>query len=873
MALSAGERLGPYEILAPIGAGGMGEVYRARDSKLKRDVALKVLPDAFAGDPDRMARFQREAEVLASLNHPHIAHIYGVEDRAIVMELVEGRTLQVPLPVETALLYARQIAEALEYAHERGVIHRDLKPANIKVTVDDTVKLLDFGLAKAVEDPAISGDDPSNSPTLTLGATRLGVILGTAAYMSPEQAAGKVVDRRADIWSFGAVLFEMLSGKQAFRGENASDTLATVMKLDPDWNALPKDTPPSIVKLIRRCLTKDRKQRLQAIGEARIALESPSEPAPTDLRSRSRFGWVVAGVLGLALLTLGGWAVAHFRQPPTEERVLRLQIEPPDGAEFGYGPLSAGLSLSPNGKTAAYVAFSNGHSRLWVRPLDQTTARLISGAEGAGFSFWSPDSKSIAFGAGGKLQRADLAGGAPQTICVASQVLGGAWNSDGRIIFATLTGLFQVPASGGTPVPLIPDASRGNVLWPQMLPGGRFLYFAFGDKPENHGVYAASLAKPSDRVKLLSTETTALYAPGGNGKSYLLWVRGSTLVAQELDVTRLRLLGEPQPVADPVARGVGGQMNAAVSSNGLLLYSAANSLSQFMWLDRTGKKLAVVGQPLDLGPYRLSPDGKRLATTRVSGYGTDLWLMDVERGVPSRFTFDSQSSAPLWSPDGRTIVYRHLSPPGLFRKASNNSGGEQPAFSLPDNLLMPTDWSRDRRFLLYSYVRAQSDIWVLPLTPEGRPVANDQPRRYTGGPFNIWWSRFSPDTRWVAYQSDESGGTEIYIDSFPETHGKVQISTAGGTFPEWGPGGRELFYVSPGNQLMAVSLKVVGDSMEPSAPRELFPLPIVDAGVSPYEVGPEGQRFLVPGSAQHAAQPLTVIVNWPVVLKNGATVP
>jgi serine/threonine protein kinase len=870
MALTAGTRLGPYEILAPIGAGGMGEVYRARDTKLDRDVAIKVLPAALAQDPERLARFEREAKVLASLNHPNIAQIYGIEDRALLMELVQGQTLQGPLSLETALNYARQIADALEAAHEKNIIHRDLKPANIMITPAGVIKVLDFGLAAVAQssDPS----NPANSPTLTISPTRAGMILGTAAYMSPEQARGKAVDKRADIWAFGAVLFEMLTGKRLFEGETVSDTLAQVLTKEPDWEQVPAQAR----KLVRRCLEKDPKRRLRDVGDARILLEEvPAEVAPDQ---RGTFWWKIAAAVAVVLAALGGWAVSHFRQPPADERVLRFQIEPPEGAEFSYGTNTAGIALSPDGRTAAYVASSNGKSRLWVRPLDETAARLIPGTDDAGFPFWSSDSKSIAFGAGDKLQRVELAGGAPLTICeAATSARGGFWNSEGQIIFGTIAGLFEVPAAGGTPLRLKVLAASGAPTvgyWPQMLPGGRLLYVVARGTAEDNGVYVASLAKPSEPIKLLSTTNNALYVPGGDGNGYLLWLRGSTLVAQELDVAPLRLAGEPHPVADPVA-DLASRMNASVSTNGLLLYGAAYPLRNFTWVDRTGKRLAEVGEPIDIGPFRLSPDGRRLSTTRRSGHGLDLWLMEVDRGVASRFTFESKSFGPVWSPDGRMIVYAHLSTPlGLFSRALNGAGGEQ-SLTQSANFQAPTDWSRDGRFLLFNGGDStqQEELWVLPFTPDGRAASSGQAKRYGGGQFQTRDGRFSPDMRLVGYESEESGQYEIYVDAFPEPHGKVQVSTKGGTRPAWGPTGRELFYVSPDSKLMAVSLKVGTDSLEPSAPRELFQLPILEDGVYPYDVAPDGQRFLIPGTPQQAGQALTVIVNWPALLKKGTAAP
>jgi Tol biopolymer transport system component len=783
------------------------------------------------------------------------------------MEYVEGVPLKGPLPLDQALKYAAEICDALDAAHKKNITHRDLKPANILVTKQG-IKLLDFGLAK-VGTPLNAGEG-----TMTIALTGKGEILGTFQYMSPEQINGQDAGPQSDIFSFGLVLYEMLTGKRAFDGSTPASVIAAI--LERPAPSVADVAPPALDRVLKRCLEKDPENRWQSARDLKAELEWIGNAPETGQAapSRSRFsmsGWIAAAVM-LVLGALGGWALAHFRQPPADERVLRFQIEPPEGAEFSYGATTSGIALSPDGRTAAYVASSNGKSRLWVRPLDETTARVIPGTEGAGFPFWSPDSRSIAFGAGDKLQRVDLAGGTPLTICgVGSLFRGGGWNGDGQIIFATYAGLFQVSASGGTPSPLKtsgPSRADVYVLAPQMLPSGRFLYFVPSDKPENIGVYAASLAKPSETVKLLSTETTALYAPGSNGKGYLLWQRGSTLLAQDFDVAKLRLAGEPHPVADPVA-GLFGQMTASVSANGLLLYGAANPLNQFTWVDRTGKKLAAVGEPLDTGPYRLSPDGRRLAMTRASGLGADLWLMDVERGVPGRFTFDSGGSYPVWSPDGRTILYRSRLK-GLVLQAFNGAGGEQ-SFRQSRNPQIPTDWSRDGRFVLFGELTGpRFEGWAMPLTPDGKPAANDKPRRYPGGQFNAAWSRFSPDSRWVAYQSDESGRAEVYVDSFPQPHGKAQISTSGGAYPQWGPGGRELFYASPANKLMAVGLKIGADSLEPSAPRELFPLPSVDMGINPYETAPDGQRFLVFGTPQQAPQPLTVIVNWPALLKNGS---
>ena len=527
MHLSPGTRPGPYEILSPLGAGGMGEVYRAKDTKLKREVALKVLPEAFARDPERMARFQREAEVLATLNHPNIAAIYRLEGNALIMELVEGETLSSPLPIDTALHYARQIAEALEYAHERGVIHRDLKPANVKVTPEGAVKLLDFGLGKAIENPAAPKDDPSISPTLTLEVTRVGVILGTAAYMSPEQAGGKVADRRADIWSFGAALYEMLSGQRAFAGESITETLANVLKVEPDWNALPASTPASIRKLVRRCLTKDRKQRLQAIGEARIGIEevlagAPQEEAsaPDAVSRRRVLPWAAAAGV-LAIMAAIGWWTAWRSTRPVDNALVRLNVDLGPNALIGSHVTAA---ISPDGTRLAFPAQgTDGKTQLATRLLDQPQATLLSGTEGADDPFFSPDGQWIGFFAGGKMKKVSVRSSAVVVLCDASSGRGGAWGEDDNII-ATLnsgsgTGLSRVPAAGGTPQPVTKPAERGEAThrWPQLLPGGQAVLFMANktvSKYDESSIQVLSLKTGEVKV-VLRGGYFGRYLPGG----------------------------------------------------------------------------------------------------------------------------------------------------------------------------------------------------------------------------------------------------------------------------------------------------------------------------------------------------------------------
>jgi Tol biopolymer transport system component len=546
---------------------------------------------------------------------------------------------------------------------------------------------------------------------------------------------------------------------------------------------------------------------------------------------------------------------------------------------FVFGNFAGGLALSPDGRTAAYIAAVNEKTGLWVRPLDGT-ARLLAGTEGAAYPFWSPDSKAIGFFVAGKLQRVELAGGAPRPICDATVPRGGAWTSDGYILFgSTESGMFQVRAAGGAPSPLTTlDISNGegSHRWPQALPGGRFLYWVRSDKPENSGIYAGSLAKPGERVKLLTTDINAMYAPGNGGAGYLLWLRGGILLAQEFDPATLRLTGEPFPVADPVARVSSiGQMSAAVSANGLLLYSGSNTFSQFTWLDRSGKPLGVVGEPGEYSVFRLSPDASRVAAVREKPGGNDVWLLEVQRSVSSPFTrAPGLNQFPIWSPDGRTILFSSTAAVNLFRKYAGGAGSEE-RISQSRNQQLATDWSRNGRMVLYYEIApgTQRDLWLLPTTPDGKVTRDAKPQPYLQTQYNESWGRFSPEPspRWVTYQADETGRYEVYIQSFPEKRGAVQISTGGGQFPQWGPGGHELFYVSPDNTLMSVDLTLVSDSVKPSAPRELFALPAIDIGWSPYDVTADGQRFLVRATPEKAAaQPLTVIVNWTAMLKKGA---
>ncbi|MGD1098459.1 MAG: winged helix-turn-helix domain-containing protein [Bryobacteraceae bacterium] len=603
-----------------------------------------------------------------------------------------------------------------------------------------------------------------------------------------------------------------------------------------------------------------------------------SEQAPRRKYSTRR-SWIAGG----ALLASGaglGRMIPLLRRHRADERALRFQIEAAEGGQFVFGANTGGIAMSPDGMTAAYVASNNGKTGLWVRPLDLIAARLVPGTEGAFYPFWSPDNKSIAFFTSTKLERVEQAGGSPLAICEVALARGGAWTSDGLILFATVTsGLFQVPASGGTPSPLtVLDASHkeSSHRWPQVLPGGRFLYWAQSDQPGMSAVYAASFAKPNERVRLLATDNNVLYARGNDEKDYLLWLRGAALFAQEFDVGALKFTGEPHPVADPVAgMALTGQMNVAVSRNGMLLYSDSNSPSQLTWFDRSGKSLGVIGEAGEYSSFRLSPDGGRAVVSRDRSGATELLLVETERGVFNRFTSNTATNIfPVWSPDGRTIVFTSGNSRNLFRKDSSGAGSEQRITQSPSAQGIQ-DWSRDGRLVLYFELepRSQLSLWSMPVTPDGRLAAGSSPQPYLRTPFRQWWARFSPEAspQWVAYQSDESGRWEVYIQAFPEPRGATRISTRGGQFPQWSPhlsgNVHELFYVSLDYKLMAVSVKLGADSMQPSAPRELFQLPATDTVYCPYEVAPDGRRFLVRAKSEHGTKPLTIIANWTPLLK------
>ncbi len=908
MPLQKNTRLGPYEILAPIGAGGMGEVYRAQDSKLGRDVALKVLPEAFARDAERMARFQREAKVLASLNHPNIASIYGLEDsgstHALVMELVEGPTLAdrvraSSISIDEALHIAKQICEALEYAHEHGIVHRDLKPANVKVTNDDAVKVLDFGLAKALEGDA-SSSDIANSPTMSRAATLAGVLLGTAAYMSPEQAKGKAVDRRADIWAFGCVLYEMLTGKMAFRGETVTDTLAAVIRADPDWSQLPATTPIRVRVLLQRCLQKDPKQRLQAIGDARISLEEVLSGAadPTLAASAARPAtqrWLWPGVaVVFAVLAIGGLLAFLDLRPKTPAgQAMRFEIPLPEGVRAG-----GGLALSPDGHKLAFIGTAaDGLPRIWVRSLETVEAHPLDGTEGAnGMIFWSPDSRYIAFPTPNKLKRIDSSGGPSLTVCDTPSVLGGAWSRDDEIIFGSYLGVMRVPASGGSASRL--TTGVGDAL-PYFLPDDRhFVYLRAPLGGTESGIYVGSMdAKPQDQStdKLLADISAGVYAPSSDpAVGYLVFVRGGTgpgafgtLMAQPFDTRRLKLTGDAVPFAEKVPN-----VSFSASSTGVLVFlkglvsvtaGGARGViqGQLTWFDRDGKTLGVVGDPGFYRSLALSPDGTRVAFDRSDpqNSGTrNLWLYEFVRGVTTRFTFGSAwDGYPVWSHDGTLIAFasNRNGSFDLYQKPSNLAGEDELLFKSADNKVS-SSWSPDGRFLLFFNPIPPNREWLLPMA--GR-VEERQPILLDHSDFNEAAGRFSPDGRWVAYASSESGKFEVYVRPFDSSSvggapsaaatsiaGKWMVSKDGGNTPLWRSDGKELFYLGANGTAMAVAVNTSG-VFQAGIPKALFKVP---NGVIFWDASADGKKFLMaaPSGVNPLAQePFTVMLDWQVGLK------
>jgi serine/threonine protein kinase len=923
MTLAAGTRLGPYEILSSIGAGGMGEVYRARDTRLQREVAIKVLPELFAADPDRLARFEREAQLLASLNHPHIAAIYGLEEtqdvgagfsrpvRALILELVDGETLadriaRGPIPLDEAMPIARQIVEALEAAHEQGIIHRDLKPANIKITPAGVVKVLDFGLAKLNEPNVPNASNVPNafsmSPTITSPAmmTGIGMLLATAAYMAPEQAKGRPADKRSDIWAFGCVLFEMLTGKRAFEGDDVSDTLAAVLRGEPDWNAVPADVPPHLRAIVKGCLVKDRKARIPDISTVRFLMDGSAAfatpaPAATDAdagakRTRRNFrAWQAVAAL-LALTTIAGASAWWSASRSVTPSVTRFFVDPPEKTTFVTSSRTGtSVAISPDGSKLAFTARdASGKVLLWMRPIDSLTAQPLPGTDGAAFPFWSPDSRFIAYFAQQKLLKIAASGGPPQTLCDTEGIRGGTWSQDGTIVYNAGAGrtLSRVSSAGGQSSEFMRlTKEQTGYEFPWFLPDGRhFLFYSLAASEAVAGVYVSSLDAAAESTRLVGADSAAVYdALSG----HLLFVRQGTLFAQPFDPKALALTGESFPIAERVETAVAAGIAAfSVSNNGILAYGvgAGSAAGQQMaWFDRQGKQVETVGSPGNYRGIDLAPDGKRVAAHRHDGNGGDIWVTDLSRSTTSRFTFDAsqENSSPIWSPDGTRIVYASFrnGKSGLYQKLANNAGTEERLFE-SDNTTVPMSWSPDGSSIVYLVIDPKTgwDLWMLPLSGDRKP----SPLLRT--PFNESHGQISSDGKWLAYYSNETGRSEVYVQPFPGGAGKWQISTNGGVLPRWRGDGRELFYMSQltGGKMMAVDIKSSGSTFEAGTPRELFDSPFIGGahvgilpGTTPYHafaVSADGQRFPIPhppsGDTAGLTMPIAVVENWAAGLRN-----
>ncbi|HXW91614.1 MAG TPA: protein kinase [Terriglobales bacterium] len=894
MTLNSSTRLGHYEVLTLLGAGGMGEVYRAHDAKLGRDVALKVVREVFAGDAERMVRFRREAKILASLNHPNIAAIHGLEDAsgtpALVMEFVDGptladRILQGPIPVDESISIAKQICEALEYAHERGIVHRDLKPANVKAANEDTVKVLDFGLAKAMEGKA-SSPVSSQSSTISRMETELGILLGTPAYMSPEQAKGKFVDHRVDIWAFGCVFYEMLTGKQTFTGETVTDTLAAVITKEPDWSRLPPATPARVRVLLQRCLQKDPKQRLRDVGDARISLDEvlagASDPLPGIVVPAAVPLWRRAlswAMLAMSVAALSAAILLHFRQRPAAPKTVRFQIPAPENTTIGA---AGAFALSPDGRQLAFFAVGSDRIwRLWIRSLDSLVARPLQGGESTGANpppfAWSPDSRYIAFESANTLRKIPADGGPAQTLCDGFAVAG-SWNRDGVIIFGDETAnvLMRVAASGGPPSAVTAlDPSRGEIrhAFPWFLPDGKhFLYLRLSSQPEASGVYVGSLdTAPRDHEtrRLLATEGQTIYVPSSNpDMGQLLFLRDATLLAQTFDARRLELSGEPVKIAEPV--GTYRYFGFFSAGNNALAYRMGGGSGDFQltWFDREGKVFGKMGEPGNYSNATFSPNGVRAAIglhDPQTGHWS-IWLFDLSKGTSARFTFGARNARfPVWSPDGNRIIFSSVSNgiAALYQKPANGTKEEELLLKSDENL-SPTSISRDGRFLLYTSMGLKRlSLGVLPLNGTGKPLA------FAQTPFNEWDGHFSPDGHWIAYKSDESGQYEVYVRPFsPDSvtahsvaGGKWQISYGGGIRPRWSADGKELYYLAPDGKVMVVAV-VTRPVFHAGTPRPLFQAP-AQPGRELGDYTVDGRRFLFPVPLGPNAQPpFTVVLNW-----------
>ena len=892
MALSAGTRLGPYEVVAALESGGMGEVYRARDTRLDRAVAIKVVATELAADPQLRERFEREARAIAALNHPNICTLHDVGHEGdvafLVMELLEGETLASRLergaiPLDRAVEYAIQIASALDRAHRAGIVHRDLKPGNIMLTKSGA-KLLDFGLAKRAE-PVVSTGALSLLPTTPPNLTAQGAILGTFQYMAPEQLEGAEVDARTDIFAFGTVVYEMVTGRKAFEGKSQVGLIGAILEREPTpASTLQPSCPAALDRVLQRCLAKDPDERWQSagdlsaqlkwIGEKETFTASGTMPdAPTSAQKANRLWIATAASLSL-LAAAASVAALYFYRTLDTQPALRFTVPAPEKALFDAGQIGFLPAVSPDGTRLAFTARdAAGAIYLWIRPFDTLTARPLPGTEGAAFPFWSPDSRSIGFFSQNKLKRIDIAGGPPLTLCDAVAGRGGNWSADGVILFAPAgTGpLFRVEAGGGKPVAVTKLANgQSGHRFPSFLPDGRhFVYVSYGITGPSDGIFVGSLDS-DESTRIVAADSNAMYTPSGD----LLFIRDGTLLRQAFDSTTRTVSGEPIPIAERVA--VGNSLGSfSISQNGVLAYRGGAGTSgqvQLSWFDRTGKLIRNVGAP---GPYRgvdLSPDEERIALHRHDSNGGDIWLFEsARRGTLSRFTFEAtqDNAGPIWSPDGSRLAYGSLRDGkwGVYTKAANGAGSEERLVEseLPK---MPMSWSPDGRALVFWVIdpTTGSDQWVLPTSGDKKPM----PLLQTS--FTEGHAQISPNGRWISYQANETGRAEIYVRSFPSGDSKFQISSGGGTYARWRADGKELFYLSAASfgKLMSVQINATDTTFQYGDPTELFDSGYVNfthgLNYHTFAVSRDGQRFLIPqpeGAADGGEPaPITIVFNW-----------
>ena len=909
MALAPGAKIGHYDVTALLGEGGMGQVWQATDTQLGREVALKILPDAFAADPDRLARFTREAQILASLNHPNIAAIYGIEEadgtRALVLELVEGPTLadrisKGPIPLDEALPIAKQIAEALEAAHEAGVIHRDLKPANIKVREDGTVKVLDFGLAKAFQSEA--GDaSASMSPTisLTAAATQMGMVIGTAAYMAPEQASGKVVDKRADVWAFGVVLYEMLTGARPFVGDDVSKTLAHVIAIDPDWSALPKALPPVLGTFLRGCLEKNPKQRVHDVADVRLAMEGAFETAVTapttapqlQVWQRPIPATTVALLLALTS-SLAVWAIVAGRTTLPSATTTRFTFTLPD-SDLLPGGGGTRVALSPDGRTLVYRATRGGVDQLFRRPIDQFGAVPMMDTEGGRDPFFSPDGQWVGFFAGGALKKVALAGGPAQelTELPGNGHRGASWGADDMIVLGRAPGLAQVPAAGGELTVIAEREGDGQLWYPQVLPGTGAILFTVSDPNPDAGELQVLVPETGERRSVLANAVAGRVLETG----HLVFVRSGALWAVPFDRDRLHIVGTPTPVVEGVVVAGGGAVQYAVADNGSLAYMpgspSAGGTRRLMWVDRNGGEETIAAPASNYFTLSLSPDGTRAAIHIQDSTGTgDVWVSELSRGTLARLTTgEAFDGSPLWSPDGSRVAFEshRNGQPEVFWRAADSSGPAELLLTVDESVraIVPSDWSPDATILFAhaDFPETGSDVGMVSIDGPG----TWEPLIRTAA--DEWSPAISPDGRWLAYTSDETGRDEVYVQRFPELEGRTQISVGGGEKPTWSADGLELFYLrarpGPPDAGMRVTLGIdEGDppSLIVGTPEHLFDWRYFGVGGFGslrryHDVSPDGQRFLViapeTGDGERGRAEINVVLNWFEELKERVPVP